>query len=339
MNETAARITVKLQEMQDRFTEILLKVGFTKERAGACAEIFTGNSIDGIYTHGVNRFPRFVQYVKDGFIKPDASPTLQKKFGGLEQWNGNLGPGPLNAMHATEIVMSLAQQHGIGCVALSNTNHWMRGGTYGWHAARAGFVFIGFTNTIANMPAWGATDARLGNNPLVIAIPYKDEAIVLDMAMSQYSFGSMELSAMKNEMLPVYGGFNKQGALTNDPAAILESKRPIPVGYWKGAGLSLLLDLLATIISGGLSTHEISKNKVEYGLSQLFIAIDISKLGNSSAITHTIENILKDYHQSIPIDDSKKIVYPGERVLQTRKNNLVKGMQVMKKVWDEIMEL
>jgi 3-dehydro-L-gulonate 2-dehydrogenase len=339
MDESAAIITVKPREMQDLFSGILRKAGFTEEKAIACASIFTNNSIDGIFTHGVNRFPRFVQYVKDGFIKPDAEPTLQNKSGGLEQWNGNLGPGPLNAVYATETAMNLAKQHGIGCVALSNTNHWMRGGTYGWHAAKAGFVFIGFTNTIANMPAWGATDARLGNNPLVIAVPYKDEAIVLDMAMSQYSFGSMELSVMKNELLPVPGGFNKEGVLTDDPADILESGRPIPVGYWKGAGLSLLLDLLATILSGGLSTHEISKKEVEHGLSQLFIAIDISKPGNHSAITHTIENILNDYHQSAAIDDSKKILYPGERVLQTRKNNLANGMQVMKKVWDEVLQL
>jgi len=339
MSQSAAMIIVTAREMQDRFTGILNKIGFTEERALASAAIFTSNSVDGIYTHGVNRFPRFVQYVKDGYIKPDASPSLQNKFGGLEQWNGNLGPGPLNAVNATKTVTNLAQQYGIGCVALSNTNHWMRGGAYGWQAAKAGFVFIGFTNTIANMPAWGATDARLGNNPLVIALPFKNEAIVLDMAMSQYSFGSMELSAMKNELLPVHGGFNKKGALTNDPSAILESRRPIPVGYWKGAGLSLLLDLLATIISGGLATHEISKKEVEYGLSQLFIAIDISKLEKTSTITNTIEKILNDYHQSLPIDDSKKIVYPSEGVIKTRKDNLTNGMQVIKKVWEEILLL
>jgi 3-dehydro-L-gulonate 2-dehydrogenase len=192
-------IAVTATEMQKCFTSILHKEGFTEEKALQCATIFTNNSIDGIYTHGVNRFPKFVQYVKENFVKPDATPSLQNKFGGIEQWNGNLGPGPLNAVQATEIVIKLAEQYGIGCVALSNTNHWMRGGTYGWQAANAGYVFIAWTNTIANMPAWGATDARLGNNPLVIALPYKDEAIVLDMAMSQYSFGSMELLAMKNE--------------------------------------------------------------------------------------------------------------------------------------------
>lgn len=332
-------IIVPAAEMEKHFTAILVDAGFSVERAGECAAIFTGNSIDGIYTHGVNRFPRFVQYLRQGFVNPNAIPTLQHKFGGIEQWNGNLGPGPLNAVHATNTVMKLASAHGIGCVALANTNHWMRGGTYGWQAAKAGYVFIGWTNTLGNMPAWGATDARLGNNPLVLALPNKNEAIVLDMAMSQYSFGSMELSAMKSETLPVYGGYDVSGRLTTDPAAILESKRPIPVGYWKGAGLSLLLDLLATILSGGWSTHEISSKEVEYGLSQVFIAIDIAKLGNHSSISHAVQQVLDDYSQSATADGSKKISYPGERVLQTRQKNLANGIPVMKQVWEEIRSL
>ena len=339
LQENKNIIAVPATKMQDCFTGILLKEGFTNDKALKCASVFTDNSLDGVYTHGVNRFPRFVQYIKDGFVKVNEMPSLQNKFSGIEQWNGNLGPGILNAIYATETVMGLAKQNGIGCVALSNTNHWMRGGTYGWQAAKAGYVFIGWTNTIANMPAWGAKDARLGNNPLVMAVPYQEEAIVLDMAMSQYSFGAMEKAAMNNEKLSVYGGFDKEGSLTNDPSAILESQRPLPVGYWKGAGLSLLLDLLATILSGGLAAYEISKKKVEYGLSQVFIAIDISKLGSHSAITKVIEGILNDYHQSVPIDEAKKIMYPGERALQTRKNNLANGIPVSKKVWDEITAL
>ena len=339
MQETPAIIMIPADEMQEIFTGILLKYGFTQLKALECASIFTDSSLDGIYTHGVNRFPRFIQYIKDGYVIGDATPTLENKFGGLEQWNGNLGPGISNAIYATDIAMKLATQFGIGCVALRNTNHWMRGGTYGWQAAKAGYVFIGWTNTIANMPAWGAKDAKLGNNPLVMALPYKDEAIVLDMAMSQYSHGSLELSAMKGETLSVHGGFDAEGNLTKDPSAILASNAPIPVGYWKGAGLSLLIDLLATILSGGLSTHELSEKEVEFGLSQVFIAIDISKLENHSLITKAIDEILKDYHQSLPLDETKKIVYPGERILQTRKNNLDNGIPVLKKVWDEINSL
>ena len=326
-------------KMKERFNAILNKAGFTNEKANTCAEIFTANSVDGIYTHGVNRFPRFVQYVKDGFVKPDNVATLTNKFGAIEQWDGNLGPGIINAMDATTNAINLAKQFGIGCVALANTNHWLRGGTYGWQAAKAGCVFIGFTNTTAIMPTWGAVDAKLGNNPMVIALPYKDEAIVLDMAMSQFSYGAMEMAVLKNENLFVPGGYNLDGELTDDPSAILAAKRPLPIGYWKGAGLSLLLDILSAVLSGGLSTHEISKKEVEYSLSQVFIAIDILKLGNHSIITKTIENIIADYHLSITENDSKKITYPGERVLQNRKNNLANGIPVLTKVWQEILAL
>lgn len=331
-------ISVPADEMSAEFNRILLKHGFSPARAGKCAEIFTASSVDGVYTHGVNRFARFVEYVAKGYVKPDAEPTLKNKIGGIEQWDGNLGPGPLNASFVTERAMQLAAQTGIGCITLSNTNHWMRGGTYGWQAAKKGFVLLAWTNTIANMPAWGAVDRRLGNNPLVMAIPYGEEAIVLDMAMSQFSFGAMELAKMKNEQLAMDGGFDEDGNLTRDPAAILKSGRPLSIGYWKGAGLSLLLDLLAALLSGGLATHEISGMETEYA-SQVFIAIDISKLPHHSAIPRIMENILNDYLQSSPVDEKKKIVYPGQRIVETRKENLQNGVPVLRKVWKKILEL
>jgi len=332
-------IYITAGEMKAVFQSVLIKQGFEKEKAEQLAEAFTQNSLDGIYTHGINRFPRFIEYSKNGYVKQDAEPSLKSKNNGMEQWDGNLGPGILNAIAATNRSIKLADEFGIGCIALSNTNHWMRGGAYGWQAAMAGYIFIGFTNTIANMPAHGAKDARLGNNPLVIAMPYNDTAIVLDMAMSQYSFGSMELSVLKNENLKVHGGYDKDGNLTDDPAAILESRRPLPIGYWKGAGLSLLLDLLAAVLSGGLSTQEISSQSIEHGLSQVFIAINIKKLSNYSSIPVLIESIINDYKNSVPENEQATISYPGERVLSNRKRNSENGIPVIKKVWDEILTL
>lgn len=339
MNNRQQIIFVSEKEMQQCLNSILLKAGFAEDKAEQLSIAFTQNSLDGIYTHGVNRFPRFIEYTKNGYVKKDLEPSLKSKNNGIEQWDGNLGPGILNAIIATNQSMKLADEFGIGCVALSNTNHWMRGGAYGWQAAMAGYVFIGFTNTIANMPAHGAIDTRLGNNPLVIALPYKDTAIVLDMAMSQYSFGSMELSAMKNENLQVYGGYDLEGNLTKDPAGIIRSRRPLPVGYWKGAGLSLLLDLLAALLSAGLSTHEISKRNIEYGLSQVFISINIKQLPDHSSIHVLIENIITDYKQSVPESENVSISYPGERVLNNRRRNAENGIPVMKQVWDEILTL
>ena len=331
-------IVISAKEMKDVFERILLKYDFSPAKAAQCAQIFTDNTVDGITTHGVNRFPRFINYIKNGYVQKDAEPSLIAGFGGIEQWNGNLGPGPLNAVRATDRAMELSTQHGIGCVALANTNHWMRGGYYGWQAAKKGFVFIGWTNTLGIMPAWKAMDSRLGNNPLVMALPFKEEAIVLDMAFSQYSYGAMEFAVLKKELLSVEGGFNKEGNLTKDPAAILESKRPLSIGYWKGAGLSLLLDILAAILSSGLSVSSISKNKAEYGLSQVFICIDPAKLSNHSSIASVVQNIIDDYKQSVP-DGDAKIVYPGEGVLQKRKKNTDEGIKVLEKVWDEILTL
>jgi 3-dehydro-L-gulonate 2-dehydrogenase len=331
-------LTISAKEMHKTLKNILIKHHFSKKKAEECATIFTQNSIDGIYTHGINRFTRFVQYIQKGYVVPDAKPTLQHRFGGIEQWNGNLGAGPSNAIFATERAMKLAKKNGIGCVALANTNHWMRGGAYGWQAAKAGFTFIGWTNTVANMPAWGATNPKLGNNPLVFATPYGDEALVLDMAMSQYSFGAMELAVLKNEKLSVAGGYDKAGNLTNEPDLILESWRSLPVGFWKGAGLSFLLDVLAAVLSNGLATHEITKQPAEMACSQVFIAIDMSKLANFSSISTTIDNIIQDYKTSIPMNVQDKISYPSERVLATRHKNSKDGIPVLESVWQEVLK-
>lgn len=325
--------------MEATLKKVLVSIGFSDSKAAKCAEVFTLNSLEGIYSHGVNRFPRFVKNTRDGYIKPDAEPLLINQFGSMEQWDGQLGPGILNAIFATERAMQIADKEGIGMVTLARTNHWMRGGTYGWQAARNGYVYVGWTNTEANMPAWGATDRRLGNNPFVIAVPYKDEAIVLDMAMTQFSYGKMELYQQEGKELPFYGGYNKQGELTRNPGEVLESWRALPIGYWKGAGFSFLLDILATILSGGIATHEISKTKVEYGVSQVFIAIKLDKLHNFPSIESALERTIEDYKQSVPAQDSGEIRYPGENIVKTRNINLQHGIPVNKLVWDTILTL
>jgi 3-dehydro-L-gulonate 2-dehydrogenase len=341
MNMAADEKNIRIEpgKLKSEFARILLKHGFSEESADRCAEIFMLNSLDGVNSHGINRFPRFVKNVLGGFVKPAAVPSKIHSFGSLEQWDGNLGPGPLNATFATDRAMELAGENGLGLVTLSNTNHWMRGGSYGWQAAKKGFVLICWTNTCPNMPAWGASDPRLGNNPFVLAVPYKHEAIVLDFALSQYSYGKMESLRNDNKKLDYPGGFNKNGEMTTDPAEILESWRVLPVGYWKGSGLSLLLDILATILSGGRSTHQVESCTSEYNVSQVFIAVDITRLKNFPAIDNSVNQIIANLHQSNPMNSSDKIRYPGEQVLQTRMDNLQNGILVNRHVWENLLRL
>lgn len=325
--------------MKEVFLSILQQCGMNQNSAETCAQVFTENSLDGVYTHGVNRFPTFVKDIKNGFVRINQKATLQHSAGVIEQWDGNLGPGIINSLTCTDRAMELADKHGIGCIGLANTNHWMRGGTYGWKAAKAGYVFICWTNTIANLPAWGAVDCRLGNNPLIMAVPYNNEAIVLDMAISQYSNGKLDLYRMQNQALPFAGGYDKNGDLTQNPSDILDSERALPIGYWKGAGLSLLLELLAVILSGGKSTREISEHETEFGLSQVFIAFNIAELSNTPSIAQTIDDIIHNLHQSVTGESIGKILYPGERVLQTREKNRTSGIPVLKSVWDTVTNL
>jgi 3-dehydro-L-gulonate 2-dehydrogenase len=333
------KLVIPFIELKETLVKILIRNGFNPEKAETCASVFAENSLDGVYSHGVNRFPRFIRYIQKGYVKADAEPEPMHQSGALEQWNGNLGPGPLNAILATERVMELASKFGMGLVGLAHTNHWMRGGYYGWQAARKGYIFIGWTNTTPNMPAWGAKNPKLGNNPVVFAIPYHDQAIVLDMAMSQYSFGKMEEKQLTGEKLPTMGGYDKEGHLTDDPGEILGTWRSLPIGYWKGSAFSLMLDILVTVLSGGLSTAEIGKKEDEYGVSQVFIAIDPRKLSNYPAIQNTLEATITDLKESNLINENSPVRYPGEKVLQIRQENLGSGIPIDQRIWEEICRL
>lgn len=121
----ATSFLIPAAEMKAVFRSILLRHQFTLEKAETCAQIFTANSLDGVYTHGVNRFPVFVQMIIDGHVHPQAESFLVHAAPSLEQWDGALAPGVLNAVKATDRAIELAKQSCLGCVALANTNHWM----------------------------------------------------------------------------------------------------------------------------------------------------------------------------------------------------------------------
>lgn len=332
-------IRIHQAEMQSEFLRILTKYKFSNQDSETLAEVFTTNSLEGVYTHGVNRFARFIQDVVAGTLIPGNKSTLVQANGSMEQWDGNLGPGPINAIQCSSRAMEIAAQHGLGCVALRNTNHWMRGGLYGWQAAKKGFAFIAWTNTTGIMPPWGSSEPKIGNNPMVVALPYNNSAIVLDMALAQYSYGAMELYEMRNQQLDFPGGFDEDGKTTQDPSAILKSRRPLPIGYWKGSGLALLLDILAFTLSGGSSTLEVSKKGSEFGVCQVYVAIDLKRLSNHPTMNSTINSVIADLKKSFPVEANKPIRFPGERVAWIREENLKKGIPVLKKVWDEIQSL
>jgi 3-dehydro-L-gulonate 2-dehydrogenase len=330
-------LRVPYNDLYDALRRAMQRLGLTDDRASMCARLFAETTRDGVYTHGLNRFPRFVETIANGSVDVNAEPTKTAGFGALERWDGHRGVGNLNALVCMDRAIDLAREHGIGGVALSNTNHWMRGGSYGWQGAEQGLFAICWTNTLANLPAWGATTPSLGNNPLVIAVPRPGGHVVLDMAMSQFSYGSLEAYSKRGQLLPVDGGFDMAGNLTKDAAQIEASKRALPIGYWKGSGLSVVLDMLAAMLSGGLAAHQIPLESTrETGLSQIFLAIDPKSLAKPEELARIAEGVLDSLREATPVDSAKPVRYPGEQTLQLREENMRLGVPVDPEIWQRI---
>lgn len=322
------------QQLHSEFLRVLNKYAMAEEKRKLIAKIFADNTLDGVNSHGVNRFPVFIKTINLGEVNLNAEPELVSKTGNFENWEGHTGPGMYNATLCMDRAISLAKEHGISCVTVFNNNHWMRGATYGWQAADAGYIGICFTNALASMPPFGGKDSRLGNNPLVIAVPRTSGHVVLDMAISQYSYGKMYSYELEHQPLPYPGGYDEEGQLSTDPYVIKKSNKALPIGYWKGSGLALVLDLLLTALSGGKSTEVVSRQGNDIGVSQCFIAIHQEQYHE-----RLLEEILRYTQSSTPLNPKQPVRYPGERTLKTRRKHLKDGIPVNTKIWERILAL
>lgn len=331
---------VSYDELKSQFRRVLISRGFSEEKAEIGATIIVENSCDGVYSHGLNRFPRLVQSIDDGLIMKDKEPVKINSAGALEQWDGQLGFGPINASIAMDRAIELAGEYGIGCVALKNTNHWLRGGSYGLRAANAGCIGICMTNTFPNMSPWGGTGKRIGNNPFIISIPHKSGAhVLLDMAQSQFSFGKLQSYSLAGKKLPVMGGYDKEGNLTDDPNEIADGGEVLPAGYWKGSGLSIAIDILVATLSCGNSTFDLRVNNNDTGISQVFIAINPLKYAGENYADDYIKNMSEYIKTSTMKVGAQEILYPGERSYKERQVNLIDGIPVDEEIWNELLKL
>jgi 3-dehydro-L-gulonate 2-dehydrogenase len=337
-------IRIPFAELRGRVERILVGLGLD-ERAALAARLIAETDRDGVRTHGIARLPRFAGMVRTGRIDPVASPRLVATFGALERWIGHRGPGNLAAHTAMSRATELARQHGVGAVALADSTHWMRGGSYGWQAADAGFAALCWTNTLPNLPPWGATTPAVGNNPLVLAVPRRNSAgssepIVLDIAMSQFSYGTLSAYRERGELLPFPGGFDERGELTRDPAAIERTQRALPIGLWKGSGLAFILDVLAAMLADGRATHQIPADPLqEVGQSQIFIALSPSALTSLEELDHIAAGAINFLHAATPIEPGRIARYPGEGTLRIREENTRLGVALDEAAWNALLEL
>jgi 3-dehydro-L-gulonate 2-dehydrogenase len=112
----------------------------------------------------------------------------------------------------------------------------------------------------------------------------------------------------------------------------------LPIGFWKGSGLSVLMDMMASVLSGGKTVAEIGRQgntpEDEYGMNQMFIAVD-AKFG----AVGKVGEIIADIKASVLAEGADGIRYPGEREKQALDENLKHGIPVDKSIWKTVKAL
>ena len=303
------------------------------------AEIFAGNSLDGVYSHGMNRYPRYLADMESGLC--DAKVTQAERvsgLGGLEVWDAHFGVGPLIAQQMAERAIELAGTHGIACVALRNNSHWLRAGRYGLMMADAGMMGLCMTNTCMNLVAYGAKEPSTGNNPITIAIPRRAGSLVMDMAVSQYAFGKLEIMAQEGGMLDTPCGYDTDGNLTNDPKKIVESGLMMPMALWKGSALSIMIDLMVSMLSLGRTSLEIgTPADGEKGMSQMFVCMNPAAVVDMDKAEAQMEKTIAFLNGLEPKDGVHGVHAPGENLERTRARNRERGIPVTEDTWQKIV--
>ena len=174
-----------------------------------------------------------------------------------------------------------------------------------------------------------------------MAVPRDEGPIVLDMAMSQYAYGKLGVYRLVGKQLPFPGGYDRDGNLTSDPGAIEDSMRILPMGYWKGSGMAIVLDLAAAILSDGRSGSDMDAEGRGSctGCSQIFIAMDPGIAESKEEMEAIVNRRIEAADNAHPIKEGSRVRVPGEGTLARRKRSMAEGVTVDETVWAQVQSL
>ncbi|MHB0877140.1 MAG: Ldh family oxidoreductase [Anaerolineae bacterium] len=321
---------LRYQQLVDVIDVALASAGVPAAVREVEAEITAEADLLGVPSHGVALLPPLLAAIGAGSVKAAPQPSVVRERGATCVVDTDSGPGRYGALWSMERAIERASRHGVGVCLATNMAHWGRGHAYAYRAALAGMVGICATNAMTNMLAYGSSKPLLGNNPLAIGIPRAaaEDPIVLDMAMSQAAIGKIATYAREGREVPAGWGLDESGRPTTDPTAVLASHLVLPMGEHKGAGLSLMIELLTGALAGGLLSYEIALGPggLDTGTSKAFLVLDVSALGERDRFVARTNDLLAYLRQH---DDAETpFQYPGERGWRTRERYLAEGIPI-----------
>jgi LDH2 family malate/lactate/ureidoglycolate dehydrogenase len=321
---------------------LLTKCNLNKEDAAIVVGALVKSNLRGIDTHGIELIRHYARRFTTIKTRP-IEVVQENETTCLIDAGDNYGI--LASTIAMNKAIEKAEKYGSGVSSVRNSNHFGAAANYALMAAEKGMMGISTTNAGVRIPPWGGKDAFLGNNPIAIALPGKEYPVILDMALSVVAFQKIVIHAREGWTLPEGWAYDSSGEPTTNADAALKSGMLTPLGGYKGAGLSVIMDLLCGAISkNGFADNVLSIEEYDKPrhVGHFFVAIKIANFLPLDVFTELIDSYSRKFHAIPRKEGIDRLYLPGEIEYEKYKDRVKNGftltqatMAQLNKVADE----
>jgi (2R)-3-sulfolactate dehydrogenase (NADP+) len=289
---------------------------------------------EGIHSHGLARLPTYCEHARCGKIDGQVTPSAEQVAPAAVLADARDGFAHPAIDLGMELFLPLASKTGIAALGVTNSYNC---GVCGYHVERiaeTGLVALGFVNAPASIAPWGGRKAVFGTNPLSCAVPREGAPpIVIDQSSSVVAKSEVVVHAQKGEPIPEGWALDAEGRPTTDPKAALAGSM-VPSGAYKGAGVALVVEVLAAAVTGATLSLEASSFADNEGGSprtgQLFIAINPRVFAGDRFATQ-IESL------AAAIAGQEGARLPGDRRLAARERTAREGVTIRKALHERLL--
>jgi len=312
---TSSQIFIPAQELSALAKQAFQNAGFPDADADTVAEILVTTDLMGISTHGVHRIEQYLKRVEAGMVQAAPEISVEDRAPALAIVDGGDGQGQVVGARALDIAMKKARENGFALVSVKNSNHFGATAPYGFAATIAAMGLMCGTSASPAMSPFGGRERMLGNNPFGFAAPRQTGApFILDMAQSIAARGKMRKLRDAGEEMPLGWALDADGQPTTDPVAGLDGFIQF-IGGHKGYGLSLMVEILGGLMSGGRFLDDVGDMWAEdepQGVSHFFIAIDPLRMLGAGTYYERMEAFVTKIKSATPFDEGGEVLIPGE---------------------------
>ncbi len=286
--------------------------------ANLIADTLVQADLWGHQSHGVLRLGWYLDRIRNGVMKPVTKPEFVVDAGAIAVIDGHDGVGHVLTMLATNEAIKRAKAHGLGAVAVRNSNHFGTCMYYTRRVAAAGCVAVLTSNGGPAMAPWGGRKKIIGTNPFSVAAPVSADGtkapFVVDMAATGGARGKIYLAKNKNLPIPLGWAINQAGEPTTDPQEAIDGII-LPMAEHKGYAIAAMVDMLSGVLTGSgflSAVHSPYKTAEKSNCGHLMITMDISKFQPLEQFYERMQAFTGEI-KSVPLAKGfDEVFYPGE---------------------------